>query len=635
MSLDFNENEIIVLSAANGRGKTTLLSYIVDAWYEMAKKHFGSEVKDKKYYRVASNVYNMSATQPSFVYIRFQTPEGCIDYIDILDIRGKVKNYNQGQYDEAIQLKDKIPLDAIKRQLKQYSCTKYIWPNFDENKAEKIFRNNIVTYFPSYRYETPGYLNDTYKINLSFEKERVFSSDLNNPIEVITGLPQLANWIMDVVLDSRQQGYGKNDKNPSENNLLGEINKIITRALISKKFGEVEFNIGQRNLKGVRIGIKKLNEDPDKKINNVVYPTIFDLSSGEAAMFCLFGEILRQADNNKNNMPLSDITGIVLIDEVDKHLHIKLQKEVLPELFKLFPNVQFILSSHAPFLNMGLAEVVKERTKIVDLDNFGISNNPSTSELYNEVYKMMISENERFKEEYDSLKNEINSAGKPLILTEGKTDVMYLKKAKEVLGIEDCDIDFSERKDSKDSKDSVGDVELRKLLKYVSKIKPGRKIIGIFDRDNDEIVKDIEKDDNEYKKYSDEVYAFCIPFADQGYGDSISIEHYFRKEDLCKEDENGRRLFLGDEFYESGNSKNGKFQTNTASLKNKIEKNGVMDEKVYKNKDLKHADSIALSKGEFASLVTNNAEFIEDFDFSNFNLIFDKIKRIIQIIRKD
>lgn len=367
-----------------------------------------------------------------------------------------------------------------------------------------------------------------------------------------------------------------------------------------------------------------------KKINNVVYPTIFDLSSGEAAMFCLFGEILRQADNNKNNMPLSDITGIVLIDEVDKHLHIKLQKEVLPELFKLFPNVQFILSSHSPFLNMGLAEVVKERTKIVDLDNFGISNNPSTSELYNEVYKMMISENERFKEECDSLKSEIESANKPLILTEGKTDVIYLKKAKEVLGIEDCDIDFFERKGS------GGYAELSNLLENVSKIKLGRKIIGIFDRDNDKIVKDIEKDDNKYKKYSDEVYAFCIPFVDQGYGNSISIEHYFHKEDLRKKDENGRRLFLGSEFYyKSGNSKNGKFQTNPASLKNKIEKNGIIDEKVYKSKDLEHVDSIALSKGEFASLVANNAEFTEDFDFSNFKLIFDKIKQIIQIIRKD
>ena len=347
LSLDFNKNDIVVLSAVNGRGKTTLLSYIVDAWHEMAKKHFVGEFKDKnKFYRVSSNVYNMSRNLPSFVYIRFQTSEGHIDYIDIVDFSGMIKNYDQRQYDEAVQLEGKITLAEIRRQLRQYSCMKYVSSVFDGNKAEKIFRNNIITYFPSYRYESPGYLNDTYKINLNFEKERSFSSRLNNPIEVITGLPQLANWIMDVVLDSRQQ-----DKRCDEDNLLDEINNIITQTLVSKKFGKVKFDISQRNSKGARIGIKRL----DRRLNNVVYPTIFDLSSGEAAMFCLFGEILRQADNNRNNMPLSDITGIVLIDEVDKHLHIKLQKEVLPGLFKLFPDVQFILSSHSPFLNMGLA----------------------------------------------------------------------------------------------------------------------------------------------------------------------------------------------------------------------------------------------------------------------------------------
>ncbi|MDR3320678.1 MAG: AAA family ATPase [Desulfovibrio sp.] len=44
----------------------------------------------------------------------------------------------------------------------------------------------------------------------------------------------------------------------------------------------------------------------------------------------------------------------VLIDEIDKRLHIQLQKYVLPNLFNLFPNIQFILSSHSHFVAMGL-----------------------------------------------------------------------------------------------------------------------------------------------------------------------------------------------------------------------------------------------------------------------------------------
>jgi predicted ATP-binding protein involved in virulence len=38
--LHFEENEIAVLTAVNGRGKTTILSHIVDAFHEMAKPFF-------------------------------------------------------------------------------------------------------------------------------------------------------------------------------------------------------------------------------------------------------------------------------------------------------------------------------------------------------------------------------------------------------------------------------------------------------------------------------------------------------------------------------------------------------------------------------------------------------------------
>ncbi len=47
---------------------------------------------------------------------------------------------------------------------------------------------------------------------------------------------------------------------------------------------------------------------------------------------------------------------------------------------------------------MGLAEVAKERAKIIGINKSGISTDLIVNELYDEVYKMMISENDRFKE---------------------------------------------------------------------------------------------------------------------------------------------------------------------------------------------------------------------------------------------
>ena len=85
LELDFSENEISVLSAINGSGKTTILSHIVDAWHEMARPHFSNEFEEKpnKFYRVSSPIYNLIQHLPSYVYIRFRTIDGVIDYVDI------------------------------------------------------------------------------------------------------------------------------------------------------------------------------------------------------------------------------------------------------------------------------------------------------------------------------------------------------------------------------------------------------------------------------------------------------------------------------------------------------------------------------------------------------------------------
>jgi hypothetical protein len=123
--------------------------------------------------------------------------------------------------------------------------------------------------------------------------------------------------------------------------------------------------------------------------------------------------------------------------------------------------------------------------------------------------KMMISENDRFKEAYNSLNDTIKFGKKPLIVTEGKTNVMYLKKSKEKLEIEDCDIDFFDFEQEK----SFGCDKLRNLLKSISKIKPRRKIIGIFDRNVYKVVEDIESGSIKWecKNYSNNGYTFCIP----------------------------------------------------------------------------------------------------------------------------
>jgi hypothetical protein len=85
---------------------------------------------------------------------------------------------------------------------------------------------------------------------------------------------------------------------------------------------------------------------------------------------------------------------------------------------------------------------------------------------------------------------------------------------------------------------------LKILLEQLSKIKQSRKIIGIFDRDDESIVTNIENSGQIFKNFTNNVFGICIPLINSEiYGNFISIEHYYPKELLLKCDRNDRRLF--------------------------------------------------------------------------------------------
>lgn len=629
--LDFKEKGINVLSAINGKGKTTVLSHIVDAFYEMAKQYYtGSfEGKENKFYRFSSSIFHLDNSKFSIVYFRFKIDGDIIDYIDC---RGK--DLTVDNYERIIQLENPIPFERIKNKVHNNNCVKVFSRNLNKEKIMSIFDNNILTYFPAYRYEQPYYLNDPYKFSVKFNIDSQFNGYLTNPIEVTSEIEALANWIMDVVFDwiNYQQvqefklstGESKRIDITPESIIFQNLNRILS-ATLSSKYPDrcLRFGIGRRNNSGQRVSIMYDNQQDTPY---PISPNIFCLSSGELALLSLFGEVLRQGDNIRNNVQLNQIVGIVLIDEVDMHLHIKLQKEILPELLNLFPNIQFIVSSHSPFLNMGLADTLAERSQIIDLDNNGIACSPANNKLYKEVYDMMIGENQRYADKYNDLVSKIENNSKPIIITEGKTDYRHIRNAINKLGRKDIDVDFYE------VPDDWGDSKLQSMLDNLSKIKQRKIVIGIFDRDSKTYLEYLDVEHQQYKTFGNSnVYAFAIPLVNEKvYGESISIEHYYQKGDLLKEDMNHRRLFLGQEFYPSGNSIDGQYQTKISQIKHKVEINGIIDDKVFLSTDLQQRTNVALTKKSFVDLIESDAEYAKDFDYNEFNRIIDIIQDIIK-----
>lgn len=631
LEIDFKNNGVNVITAINGKGKTTILSHIADAFYELARPAYPQEFegKENKLYRVSSPLYNINPSKPSIVYFRFKDDEDIYDYIDVRDICTKE------QYDAAIDVDNKIDYNDFQRRLKQQNFSKY-WNVQNNDIRKKMFEQNVLTYFPSYRFELPAYLNDSYSNPLKYSIDSKFSGYLPNQIEVISDITSFSNWLLDVLLDlkngERIQLFkdGKNNVFPitipaQENIVLTNLNNILSNTLSSKKYqGSVRFGIGKRNGGMARITIMN---DVDNEHHYQICPSIFQLSSGELALISIFGEIIHQADNNVNNTPLKNIKGIVLIDEIEEHLHITLQKEILPKMFALFPNVQFIVSSHSPFLNMGLATELSGKHMIFDLDHNGISCSATKNELYEEVYNLMIGENYRFAKQCEDLTVKLESLTKPLIITEGKTDIKHILKAKEKLGVTDLDFDIIQEDQQPD-----GDSNLYKLLEQAAHIENKNIIIGIFDRDIKKTVENIEKNGQQIKDFGNNVYAFCIPIPESrrmNREEDISIEFLFSDVEIHTKLKNGCSLYFGDEFSaRTGRHKNDK----TLTLSNQsdrgkhkiVENNG--GQAVYNEQE----ENILAKKDDFANAILSDEIEISEESWNNFKPIFETIRSILQ-----
>jgi predicted ATP-binding protein involved in virulence len=78
-----------------------------------------------------------------------------------------------------------------------------------------------------------------------------------------------------------------------------------------------------------------------------------NLSDGQRIMLTLVGDLVKRATTLNPDLGdevLQQIVGIVIIDELDLHLHPKWQRRVIHDLKRIFPRVQFITTTHSPQL---------------------------------------------------------------------------------------------------------------------------------------------------------------------------------------------------------------------------------------------------------------------------------------------
>lgn len=104
------------------------------------------------------------------------------------------------------------------------------------------------------------------------------------------------------------------------------------------------------------------------------------LSSGYAAVLDIIVDIIIRMEKLTNRSFKFEMPGIVLIDEIETHLHLELQKRILDLLTTAFPNIQFVVSTHSPFILNSLENVM-----IYDLENHVIVENGLTDVPYDGI----------------------------------------------------------------------------------------------------------------------------------------------------------------------------------------------------------------------------------------------------------
>lgn len=158
------------------------------------------------------------------------------------------------------------------------------------------------------------------------------------------------------------------------------------------------------------------------------------LSSGEKMMLSLVVDIARRlAIANPSLDNKLEGEGIVLIDEVDLHLHPQWQRKLLPALTHTFPNIQFIVTTHSPQV---LSHIPRESVFLLE------DNKISDREIYTEgrdsnSILQDAFQLPKYEKEYE---NKLREIYRLIDNDDGKNAQELLEKLKEKRGENDLEV---------------------------------------------------------------------------------------------------------------------------------------------------------------------------------------------------
>ena len=157
-------------------------------------------------------------------------------------------------------------------------------------------------------------------------EEYGFMTLFNNDLSLIN--PE--QWIKDLSLDQTKQ----NDQIIGVDALKKVIDKILNK--------DVTIEIDGSRVIFVERGYRE---------------SIDELSEGYRSMIIFVCDLIyRLLYNNPQADNIFNIPAVVLIDEIDEHLHLKWQRVIVRRMREIFPNIQFVMTTHSPTIIQGASD---------------------------------------------------------------------------------------------------------------------------------------------------------------------------------------------------------------------------------------------------------------------------------------
>ena len=429
----------VVIVGENGSGKSILLSHIVNGLISAKGTAFpeSPEVDLDKVYKLRSSSYIKPGREYSFGRVDF---DGAFFVSEIRTRR------NKQEYSDVPAGISGTAAEAMWEKIgpaenDHYDSNITNDPNTTKT-IDQIFAKNCILYFPFNRFEEPAWLNqENLKAQAHYMDRKHRARHTTRKVIASSPLHENQNWLFDVMYDravfelqTHRVNFPSNDGNttiplPLFSGYSGDAAKTyeavleIVRTIMRSP--TIRFGIGRRNNRAVSV------MSGGESYSSQLVPNIFQLSSGETSLLNLFLSVLRDFDLCDTPFTsASDIRGVVVVDEIDLHLHAVHQHEVLPDLIKMFPNVQFVVTTHSPLFVLGMQRVFGE-------DGFAVYQLPDGQQItpeefseFGEAY-MSFTNSRRFAKDIEEA---LEEEKKPILLPEGQTDMRYLQRAAQLLG---------------------------------------------------------------------------------------------------------------------------------------------------------------------------------------------------------